>query len=45
MSTWTQRMPAVGETAELSRTVTDEDITAFTAISGDRNPLHRTYRQ
>ena len=33
-------MPAVGDTAELARTVTEDDIVAFTAISGDRNPLH-----
>ncbi|CAN5636629.1 N/A [soil metagenome] len=32
--------PQVGQTAELSRTVGDGDIALFTAISGDRNPLH-----
>ena len=30
----------VGQSAERSREVTDADIEAFTAISGDRNPLH-----
>jgi acyl dehydratase len=30
----------VGDTAELSRQVTAEDIVRFTEISGDRNPLH-----
>jgi acyl dehydratase len=29
-----------GDTAELTRTVSEEDITLFTRISGDRNPLH-----
>lgn len=32
--------PTVGQTAQLSRTVGPGDIAAFTAISGDRNPLH-----
>jgi len=30
----------VGDTAELTREVTAEDIVRFTDISGDRNPLH-----
>jgi acyl dehydratase len=30
----------VGQTAQLSRTVGDNDIALFTEISGDRNPLH-----
>lgn len=34
------RVPEVGDVAERSRTVTADDIVAFTAISGDRNPLH-----
>jgi acyl dehydratase len=34
------RTPFVGQTAELSRTIGDDDIALFTAISGDRNPLH-----
>lgn len=33
-------MPFVGQTAQLSRTVSDRDIVLFTEISGDRNPLH-----
>ena len=37
---WGTRMPHVGETAERSRKVTSADIEHFTAISGDRNPLH-----
>lgn len=37
---WSQRIPRVGDVAERSRTVTAEDIRRFTAISGDRNPLH-----
>jgi acyl dehydratase len=32
--------PIVGQIAELSRTVGDNDIGLFTLISGDRNPLH-----
>jgi acyl dehydratase len=32
--------PSVGQTAELSRAVGDDDIALFTRISGDRNPLH-----
>ncbi|VBA40301.1 (R)-specific enoyl-CoA hydratase [Mycobacterium attenuatum] len=30
----------VGQTAELSRTISDDDIALFTRISGDHNPLH-----
>jgi acyl dehydratase len=37
---WTRTMPMVGDEASLSRTVVDSDITRFTEISGDRNPLH-----
>lgn len=36
----TRTGPVVGQTAELSRTVTAADIERFTDISGDRNPLH-----
>jgi acyl dehydratase len=32
--------PKVGAFAERRRTTTADDITAFTAITGDRNPLH-----
>jgi acyl dehydratase len=36
----TRTTPFVGQSAELSRTVDDNDIALFTQISGDRNPLH-----
>jgi acyl dehydratase len=36
----TRTTPFIGQTAELSRTVDDNDIVLFTEISGDRNPLH-----
>ena len=32
--------PAVGQTAERRRTTVSGDIAAFTALTGDRNPLH-----
>ena len=32
--------PAVGQVAERTRTTRIEDIEAFTAMTGDRNPLH-----
>ncbi len=32
--------PAVGQRATRSRTVTVEDIARFTAMTGDRNPVH-----
>ena len=35
-----RRLPVPGQTAELSRVVGADDIALFTAISGDRNPLH-----
>ena len=37
---WPNGAPAVGQRAERSRVVGDRDIELFTAISGDRNPLH-----
>ena len=37
---WPGGMPQVGQKAERSRQVTARDIELFTAISGDRNPLH-----
>jgi acyl dehydratase len=37
---WPSGAPKVGARAELSRKVNAEDIELFTAISGDRNPLH-----
>lgn len=38
--TWLERMPKVGDIAEMSRQITADDITLFSAISGDFNPLH-----
>ncbi len=40
MSSWEAHRPDIGRSAERSRRVTSEDIELFTAISGDRNPLH-----
>ncbi len=37
---WPAGKPQVGQRAEMSRDITQEDIELFTAISGDRNPLH-----
>jgi acyl dehydratase len=37
---WPNGIPAVGQKAQRSRTVTARDIELFTEISGDRNPLH-----
>jgi acyl dehydratase len=37
---WPRGRPRVGQTAELSREVSHRDIELFTALSGDRNPLH-----
>ncbi len=31
---------AIGEAAEIARTVTEADIAAFAAVSGDFNPMH-----
>ncbi|HEX8354497.1 MAG TPA: MaoC family dehydratase [Pyrinomonadaceae bacterium] len=31
---------SVGDSAEISRTVTDEDVRAFAEVTGDRNPVH-----
>jgi acyl dehydratase len=39
-SAWRAGPPEVGARATRSRTVRQEDIELFTAISGDRNPLH-----
>ena len=33
-------IPAVGQTARRTRTVTHDDIRRFTEMTGDRNPLH-----
>lgn len=37
---WPNGMPRVGDSAQRRRTVDVEDIERFTAMSGDRNPLH-----
>ncbi len=37
---WPNGRPSPGDVAERSRAVTTADIERFTAISGDRNPLH-----
>lgn len=37
---WPRGVPAVGDRATRTRTVGPNDIELFTAISGDRNPLH-----
>jgi len=37
---WPNGMPSVGQTAQRSRKIGDQDIALFTEISGDRNPLH-----
>ncbi len=37
---WPNGRPEIGQKAQRSREVTARDIELFTAISGDRNPLH-----
>ena len=37
---WPGGAPVVGQRAERSRVIGPKDIELFTAISGDRNPLH-----
>jgi len=37
---WPAGAPRAGQRAELARDVSRGDIEAFTALSGDRNPLH-----
>ncbi len=37
---WPSGMPEVGQKARQSRQVSRRDIELFTAMSGDRNPLH-----
>jgi acyl dehydratase len=37
---WPGGVPSPGDTAERSRKVTQRDIVRFTAMSGDRNPIH-----
>lgn len=33
-------IPALGTSASLTRTITDNDVTQFAAITGDTNPVH-----
>lgn len=40
MTTWSDRAPRVGDRAAMTRTVEADDILRFTAMSGDRNPVH-----
>jgi acyl dehydratase len=40
VAAWPKGAPQVGQKAERSRQVSARDIELFTAISGDRNPLH-----
>ena len=40
MTTWPDRAPRVGDRAAMTRTVEADDILRFTAMSGDRNPVH-----
>jgi acyl dehydratase len=40
VSIWPKGPPRVGQRAERTRDVSARDIESFTAISGDRNPLH-----
>jgi acyl dehydratase len=37
---WPTGSPEVGQSADLTREVSKQDIEKFTDISGDRNPLH-----
>ncbi len=41
---WPSGIPHVGQKAEMTRQVQEQDIEMFTAISGDRNPLHYDIR-
>jgi 3-hydroxybutyryl-CoA dehydratase len=34
------KMPQVGDTAQESLLITDEDVRAFAELSGDNNPIH-----
>ncbi len=40
MTAWPHGAPRVGERASMTRTIEAEDIVRFTAMSGDRNPVH-----
>jgi acyl dehydratase len=37
---WPSNAPRVGDRASMTRTVESADIVRFTAMSGDRNPVH-----
>ena len=37
---WPAGQPAIGQQARRTRTVSERDISLFTDISGDRNPIH-----
>lgn len=39
-SAWLRNPPKIGQSAKLSRKISVKDISLFTEISGDRNPLH-----
>jgi acyl dehydratase len=39
-SAWPHGAPKVGDRASLTRTIESADIERFTAMSGDRNPVH-----
>jgi acyl dehydratase len=39
-SAWRHGAPKVGDRASLTRTIEAADIERFTAMSGDRNPVH-----
>ena len=39
-SDWLRNQPHIGQTARMSRRISEDDISLFTEISGDRNPLH-----
>ena len=39
-SIWPSGAPRTGQRAERTRKVSERDVELFTAISGDRNPLH-----
>ena len=43
--TWPNGVTEIGQRAEMTREVSSMDIELFTAISGDRNPLHYDAKQ
>lgn len=38
--TETSSLPAIGEAAERSRTITEADIVLYAGLTGDQNPIH-----